>query len=254
MVTKFANAQEAVAYVLGHSFQQPLGKAFEIKKSYRRPDGSLGIEGWISTPTRDIEKDVIEPESFAGDGFRDYMRRGAPVSIEHNTRSLPVGYLLKSRLVRDGSVIQDEDNPKHQSEDFRYFDGGTGWYGLGVVYNEDAIAGINKGVISSFSWIGMPVDWDNLADGGRRFSKKGSIKPVIEVTVTAYPVNTTATMQIAKARGYGYRIDRKKMVELLANPLVVDAVVDILVPPGTSAAVIEEELKRHRQRLYGAKD
>jgi hypothetical protein len=250
---KFATAEEAVAYVLGKSYQQPLGKAFEISKSYIRHDGSLGVEGWISTPAKDIEKDVIEPESFAGVGLADYMRRGAPVSIEHQTRSLPVGYLQKSRLVRDGKIIQDVTNPKHTEdrEDFRYYDGGTGWYALGVIYNEQAMLGISKGVLSSFSWIAMPTDWEDLADGGKHFTKPGSIAPIIETTLTAYPVNTSATMRIAKSRGYRPRIDRQKMVQLLANPLVVDAVVDILVPPGTASAVIEEQLKLHRERAKG---
>lgn len=107
--------------------------------------------------------------------------------------------------------------------------------------------GISKGVLSSFSWIAMPGDWEDMEDGGKHFIKPGSIAPIIETTLTAYPVNTTATMRIAKSRGFVPRIDRQKMVQLLANPLVVDAVVDILVPPGTASAAIEEQLELHRQ-------
>lgn len=248
MTRKFATPEEAISYVLGKSYKQPVGKGFELSKSYRLADGSLVREGWISTPAKDIDKDEIEPESFSGQGFSDYMRRGAPVSVEHHTRSLPVGFLQKAALVRDGKFLQLEDNPNHPKADFRYFDGGTGWYGMVNVYEDVAIRGIVKGVLSSFSWIAMPQDWDDTEGGGRHFHKPGSIAPIIETTLTAYPVNTQAVMKIAKSRGYRPHIDRSKVISLLANPLVVDAVVDILVPPGTASAVIEEQLRQHRQK------
>ena len=165
-----------------------------------------------------------------------------------------MGFLQKAVLVRDGKILQAEDNPKHEKTDFRYFDGGTGWYSLVNIYEDIAIRGIVKGVLSAFSWIAMPKEWDDTEDGGRHFYKPGSIAPIIETTLTAYPVNTQAVMKIAKSRGYRPHIDRSQVISMLANPLVVDAVVDILVPPGTASAVIEEELKRHRDRLYGAKD
>jgi hypothetical protein len=254
--TKFMNAEEAVQYAVNASFKSPLGKSFAIQKSYVRPDGTLAIEGWISTPKKDIERDILEPESFAGPGLHEYMQRGAPISVEHNTRTFPVGYLQKARLVRDGEVIQDEVNPKQPAEDFRYYreeveaQKGTGWYALGSIYSENAKIGIQKGVVSSFSWLGMPVEWEPMADGGKHFVSKGSVNPILEVTITAYPVNTAATLRIAKSRGYVPHLDRKRLVELLGNPLVVEAVVGILVPPGTSSAVVEEQLRQYR---YGTK-
>ena len=247
---KFKTTEEAMAYVLHGSFKQPLGKGFELRKSYIRADGSLGIEGWVSTPAKDIEKDVMEPESFAGDGLHAYMQRGAPISVEHNTRTFPVGFMQKSLLVRDGKIIQQEDNPKHPVVEPRFYEGGTGWYGVGTIYDKAAAIGVMKGTVSSFSWLGMPVEWDNFPDGGKHFTKKGSVNPLLEVTVTAYPVNTTATMRIAKSLGYIPHMDRKRMAELLTNPVVLDAVVDILVPPGTASAVIQEQLEKHR---FGAR-
>lgn len=243
---KFKTTEEAMAYVLHGSFKQPLGKQFELRKSYIRADGSLGIEGWISTPMRDIEKDVMEPESFAGESLHAYMQRGAPISVEHNTRTFPVGFLQKATLVRDGKVIQEEINPKQKSEDYRFFEGGTGFYGVGTIYDKAAAIGVMKGTVSSFSWLGMPVEWENFPDGGKHFVKKGSVNPLLEVTVTAYPVNTSATMRIAKSLGYIPHMDRKRMAELLTNPFVLDAVVDILVPPGTASAAIQEQLEKYR--------
>jgi len=248
---KFASAEEAVAYVLNGSIKQPLGKNFAIQKSYIRADGSLAVEGWISTPQKDIEKDVIEPEAFSGAPLHDYMERGAPISVEHALKTYPVGYLQKARLVRDNTILQEEYNPKHPKEEFRYYNGGTGWYGLGTIFDKQAALGVAKGVVGSFSWLGMPVDWEQFPDGGKHFSKPGSISPVLEVTVTAYPVNTSATMRIAKARGYIPKIDRQRVAELLANPLVVEAIIDILVPPGTASAVIEEQLRKHRFGVKG---
>lgn len=249
---KFTTAEEAVQYAVNASFKSPLGKNFSISKSYTRPDGSLGIEGWVSKPVKDIEKDVLEPEAFSGPGLHEYMQRGAPVSVEHNTRTFPVGFLQKARLVRNGEILQEEINPKQPAEDFRYYreeveaQHGTGWYALGSIYNTNAQIGIQKGVVSSFSWLGMPVEWEPLADGGKHFTKKGSINPLLEVTITAYPVNTAATLRIAKSRGYVPHLDRKRLVELLGNPMVVEAVVGILVPPGTSSAVVEEQLRQYR--------
>jgi hypothetical protein len=71
-----------------------------------------------STPQRDIEKDILEPGAFAGDGLSDYFDRGAPISSGHNTKSFPVGSLQRAVLVRGGSIIQQEGQGA-----FRYFDG-----------------------------------------------------------------------------------------------------------------------------------
>lgn len=251
---RFINTQEAIEYLLtkaGGSLGTPIGKTFafsyspSMMKSTVHSDGSVDVEGWISTPRKDIQKDVIEPESFSGDALNGYMLRGAPISVEHGTRTLPVGFLQKAMLVRDGQVIQLEDNPRHPKIAFRYFDGGTGWYGLGNIYDQKAALGVVKGTVSSFSWIGMPNIWEDLSEGGRRFSKKGAINPLLEVTLTAYPINTEATMRLAKAAGYAPKLDTQSMLELLANPVVVDAVIDILVPRGHSRTAVESVIDEY---------
>jgi len=251
--TKFASVEEAAAYALrgirgSPVIAVPMGKSLnlEIMKYSVKADGTLDAEGFISTPDKDIERDILEPEAFSGEGLTGYMKRGAPVSIEHGTKTLPIGFMHKARLVRNGQVLQDENNPKHPPIDFRHYDGGSGWYGLVNIYDKDVLRGISKGAVSSFSWIGMPNEWDVLPDGGRHFVKPGSVNPILEATVTAYPINPQATMRIAKARGYIPQKIDPKISALLANPLVVDAIISILIPPGKVSAVVEEELKRLR--------
>lgn len=198
-----------------------IAKSMLITKAYTREDGTIGIEGWTSTNDPDMERDVIEPESFGGIALTDYFQHGAPVSTEHDTDSYPVGHLLKSVLIRDGKIFQEEVNPHHERENFQFLTDsltrkGTGWYSLGVIDEPKAIKQIAKRRVSSFSFIGMPKEWENLPNGGRHFKKASSINPLIEVTVSAYPINRNAMFRIAKARGYvgtqKYQIDLQDLV------------------------------------------
>ena len=185
---------------------QPLRKAMPSNLSIKayKIGADLAIEGWISTPMRDLEGDILEPEAFSGAGLSDYMARGAPVSVEHQTRNLPVGYLTRARLVRAGKVLQEEFNPKQAGGDFRYYSGGTGWYASGMIYDSELQKHISKGAVSSFSWIGLPVTWESLPGRGRHFKQAGSINPLSEVTVTGFPINTSASMHIVKGQTYEF--------------------------------------------------
>jgi hypothetical protein len=178
-------------------------KAILDFKSYRLPNGDMAIEGWISTPKQDLEKDIMEPEAFSGEGLYKYLQGVSPVSTEHNMKAWPIGHMQKATLVREGHIIQEESNPQHDSIDYLYFDKSRiGWYGALVIDDQVAIDKIEKGKVGSFSWVGMPRMWDEIPGGGRRFSKKGGINPLLEVTITAYPINVDAVMRIAKAHGY----------------------------------------------------
>lgn len=206
-----------------------IGKSISLLgKAYDNPDGSVTIEGWISTPLKDIEKDVLEPEAFAGSGLTEYFQRGAPTSSEHNTTDYPVGYLKKAILYRAGTgIIQEENNPRYDKAEFRYFDPlGIGWYGLGVIDDPKAAAEVRKGKVGAFSWIGQPNEWEDLPGGGRRFSKRGAINPLVETTITAYPINHAAIMRIAKARGYDtgkklYVLNLSDVADLVVRPVAV---------------------------------
>lgn len=236
---KFATPEQAIAYTLGKTLR-PIGKSNLMGKAYVNPDGTVDTEGFISTPIEDIEKDAIEPESFAGEPLYAYMHRGAPVSMEHQTKAIPVGVLRKAVLVRDGKILQKEDNPLYPAVEFRYFDGGTGWYGLANIDEPEVSKAILKGKISSFSWIGMPRDWEERPGGGRHFHKWSSINPLLEVTVTGYPINPQATMRLAKALGYIPQYTDEELA------LIADVVASILVPTGIASKVIESIISRKR--------
>lgn len=212
--------------ILGKS-QTLIGKDWLITKAYDQPDGSVAIEGWVSTPNRDMEKDILEPEAFAGDGFTQYFMRGAPISSEHNTNAYPVGYMHKAVLVRSGQIIQEENNPRYDRGDFRFFDSsGTGWYGMGTIYDQKAAQSVKKGSVGSFSWIGMPTEWEDLQGGGRRFSKKGTINPLLEVTITAYPINSAAMMRIAKAHNIQLEEEAPQKIYRISTADLIQAVVN----------------------------
>lgn len=247
--------EEAAEYILAKSGKPgvPMSKTFvfnssaSLMKATVRDDGSVNVEGWISTPNKDLEKDIMEPESFSP-ALSDYMRRGAPISVEHGTKSLPVGFLHKAVLVRDDKVLLSADNPNQEPIEFRHFTGGTGWYAIGNIYDQKAALGVIKGTVSSFSWIGIPRKWEKQPDGGRRFSEPGSVDPLLEVTVTAYPINTHAAMRIAKAQGYVPEIN---LAEIYAEPAYIDAAIDILFPHGLARdlinTVIGEQNAQYRE-------
>lgn len=195
-----------------------VGKSWLITKAWSNDDGSVNIEGWVSTNKQDAERDILEPETFAGETLDGYFQRGAPISCEHNTRDIPVGYMLKSALVRDGQIFQEADNFRHDTSSFKYFDGtGTGWYGLGVIDEPVAIKAVGSGKLSSFSWIGLAKAWTPIPGGGKHFSSQGGISPLLEATITAYPINTSAIMRVAKS--YGYAQNR-----LMLTPAGVDSI------------------------------
>jgi hypothetical protein len=227
-----------------------LGKEWIITKAYDRPDGSVAIEGWISTPIKDLEKDILEPEAFMGEGMTTYFSKGAPVSSEHSTTGYPVGYLLKAALVRNGVILQQEDNPLHDKTDFLDFNGmGTGWYGLGLVDEPEAAANVRKGKVRSFSWIGHPNSWETLSDGGRRFVERGAINPLLETTITAYPINVSAMMRIAKAHGFAVEPAPEDQPKVKVYSIPTQALIDLVM----NSQHVQEMSKSAMERAFRSK-
>lgn len=214
-----------------------LGKEWLITKAYQQGN-DVAIEGWVSTPMRDLEKDILEPEAFSGEALAGYFQRGAPISTEHDTKGYPVGVMVRSSLVREGQVFQEETNQKRQDADttYRYFDQhGTGWYGKGLIYDDKAKKGVLGGAVGAFSWIGMPRLWDDLPDGGKRFKTKGAINPLLEATITAYPINQAAIMRIAKAHGYTGEVKKSYKLDINA---VIEAFMEM------RSDIVEEAIRR----------
>lgn len=180
-----------------------VAKSALIEKAWTGGDGNVYIEGWISTPDQDIQRDVTEPEAFAGKALSDYAARRMPLSSEHGRKysgrqfgDYPIGHMQRVALVRDGQVFQDASHPTDPAE-FEHFPGsGSGVYGRGVINEHVAATSVAKGNIGGFSWIGKIADHEPLSGGGRRLTR---IDPWLESTIAAYPVNGNAKVLAARS-------------------------------------------------------
>jgi hypothetical protein len=169
-----------------------------IQKSWE-VDGVQYIEGWMSTPDRDLEKDVVEPEAFLGTPLSDYFARSAPLSLEHGTNALPAGHLQKAAIIRDGRVLQEEAHPTDPAEFGHLPTSGSGVWVRAIINEEPAVSTVRKGNVGGMSFIGNFTRSERLPGGGRRLLQ---INPLIESTVAAYPVNPKAAFtRVQKALG-----------------------------------------------------
>lgn len=191
-----------------------------VQKAWETEDGSTYIEGWISTPDRDLQKDITRPEAFLT-SIDGYFAAGAPLSCEHNTDDFPVGHVQKAAIVKDGQILKAVEHPT-DSADFEHFpNSGSGVYGRAKLTEQRTGFAVKAGNIRSFSWIGAPSKATPLPGGGRDFQE---INPWVETTVSAYPVNQRAVMLAAKAdstatQGDSMDFDMNKMVAELKAAL-----------------------------------
>jgi hypothetical protein len=157
-------------------------------------NGNLIVEGWISTPDRDLQGEVTLPEAFL-DASDDYAARGMPLSSEHNTKKYPVGHGQRVAIVRDGVVLKSVVHPTDPADDFECFPmSGTGVYGRFAITESEAAGAVYKGNVRSFSYIAKPVESEPLQPNGRVLKK---FAPWLESTIAAYPVNGKAVMTSA---------------------------------------------------------
>jgi hypothetical protein len=182
----------------------PVAKEFAAVKSFRAGDGEpLVIEGWLSTPDQDLEKDIVQPESFTK-SMKGYFRRRAPLSYEHKTDRIPAGHLQRGAIVRDGQIITESTHPtdphsfEHLQESMAETGTRTGVYVRGIITNEMVGKSVDQGDMGSFSYIANVTKFRYLPGGGREFLEQD---PWIESTVAAYPVNQNAVITVAKAYG-----------------------------------------------------
>jgi hypothetical protein len=182
----------------------PFTKEFTSIKSYQAGEGEpLVIEGWLSTPDQDLEKDIVQPESFTK-SMKGYFRRRAPLSYEHKTDRIPAGHLQRGAIVRDGQIVAESTHPsdphtfEHLAESMAETGTKTGVYVRGVITNEMVGKSVDQGDMGSFSYIANVTKFRYLPGGGREFLEQD---PWIESTVAAYPVNQNAVITVAKAFG-----------------------------------------------------
>lgn len=178
----------------------PKATSGSISKAWVGDDEVLHIEGWMSTPDRDLEKDITEPEAFKGGPLANYFTdRSAPLSLDHNTTGLPVGHLQKAAILRNGTVLETANHPTDPAEFTHLPTSGSGVWVRGVITEEPAKSAVLKGNVAGMSFIGNFTRYEPLPGGGRRFLR---IDPLVESTVAAYPVNTKAAFStVQKALG-----------------------------------------------------
>lgn len=156
-------------------------------------DGQLIVEGWVSTPDRDLQNEVTLPEAFL-DAADDYASRGMPLSSEHNTKKYPVGHGQRVAVVKGGKILKSVGHPSDPA-DFEHFPGsGDGVYGRFAITEPEAAGAVYKGNVRSFSYIALPVETEPLPAGGRVLKR---FQPWLESTIAAYPVNGKAVMTAA---------------------------------------------------------
>lgn len=196
------------AYPLFHEHQvvkaRGAGKATFglIQKSWSE-EGSedLLIEGWLTTPRRDLEKDITEPEAFVGGPLQDYFERSAPLSLEHGTNTLPAGHLQKAAIMRDGKVLETAAHPSDAADFTALPSSGTasGVWVRARITEEPAKGAVKKGNVGGMSFIGYYTQYTPLPGGGKRYQR---FDPLVESTIAAYPVNPEAAMKrVQKALG-----------------------------------------------------
>lgn len=171
----------------------PVQKATFVMKAWQE-DGSedTHFESWVSTPDRDRQKDIVEPEGFS-DVIDTYMANFAPLTSEHNMRALPVGHLCKAALVRNGNILKAAYHPADPAE-FQFFPGnGTGVYARGIVTEPGHARALAKGNMGGMSWTGN-AEGTPLPGGGTHYTR---VTDWLETTLAAYPVNPNAVVVAA---------------------------------------------------------
>ena len=192
------------AYPLFHEHQVVKAKATFglIQKSWSE-EGSedLLIEGWLTTPRRDLEKDITEPEAFLGGPLKDYFERSAPLSLEHGTDTLPAGHLQKAAIIRSGTILETAQHPSDPAEFTALPSSGdaSGVWVRARITEEPAKGAVKKGNVGGMSFIGYYTKYTPLPGGGKRYQR---FDPLVESTIAAYPVNPEAAMKrVQKALG-----------------------------------------------------
>lgn len=172
-----------------------------IQKSWSEGEDQY-IEGWMSTPDRDIERDITEPEAFLGGPLADYFARSAPLSLEHGTDTLPAGHLQKAVILRDGNPLEEALHPSDPADFSHLPTTGSGVWVRGRLTDEPAKSAVRKGNVGGMSFTGNFTRYVPLPGGGKHFNQPGAINPLLESTVAAYPVNPKAAFsRVQKALG-----------------------------------------------------
>lgn len=188
-----------------HGFHQhAIAKAFPAQmlvKAVENTDDVI-VEGWVSTPDEDLQRDIVLPEAFekAMDG---YANCGMPLTTEHQLypdaktlKRYPVGHGQRVAVVKGGTIVKSAVHPDDGAE-FEFFPNyGDGVWGRYRVTDPAAADAVRKGNVKGFSWVGY------AADGGASPRRpKGTLVKTLrhwaETTIAAFPVNQGSRIMAA---------------------------------------------------------
>jgi hypothetical protein len=206
------------------------GDLGEIFKSWFPTDEEARFEGWLSTPTLDREQDITEPEAFIS-AAQNYFYRMAPLSVQHGTQYLPIGHLQKAAILRDGKVLADFSNPTDEEKFQDLPSQGSGVWVRGVVNEEPGLSALRKKNVRGMSYIAKARSKEPLPGGRWRYTE---FDPWVESTISAYPINNDAVIDVVKAYD---NIPMEKLIpmpktleEILKDALVVKAAQEAPTP------------------------
>lgn len=191
-----------------------------IVKSWQEDEVTY-IEGWLSTPVPDLEKDITEPEAFL-DSMESYFARRAPLSIEHGTSTIPVGHLQQAAILRNGQVLKACMHPSDPADFTQLPTSGDGVWARAAVNEEPGRSAIRKGNVGGFSFIAQASRYEPLPEGRYRYTR---LDPWLESTIAAYPVNSQAVFSVAKAYGIPLE-ERTDMTPEEIHALIAKALTD----------------------------
>lgn len=179
----------------GQHEHEMVRKAFaSLAHKARLDNGDTVIEGWVSTPDPDLDKDIVEPGAFLG-AMDAYASVGMPLSSEHNVNAYPVGHGQRVAVVENGQIKKSSTHPDDPAEFEHFPSSGSGVYGRFVITEPAASLAVYKGNVRGFSWIGKPMEKEPLPSGGSRIKR---VEPWLESTIAAYPVNQRARVLAAQ--------------------------------------------------------
>jgi len=197
---------------------------FDASKAAAQIDGSLIIEGWVSTPDLDDGMDIVEPTAFTKAVIDEYMQKPI-VLFMHRYHDLPVGKTLALHVVPDKGL----------------------WASIQLLPTEsmgrDLILLVKAGVVKSFSYSyrvkKFTVDEETGIRTIHEFSK------LSEITVANLGMDFYATFE--EAAKAGVEIKSKELIEL-ARETLGDKYKSIGVQKGNNK-LNEEEKKAMQEQL-----
>lgn len=181
-----------------------IAKAFPgtvlIKALTDAPDSPLVVEGWVSTPDEDWQRDVVLPEAFMK-ALPGYASVGMPLTTEHQMfpdknglKRYPVGHGQRIAIYKAGQVVAEATHPTDAAEFENIPAGGDGVWGRFLITEQEAGGAVRKGNVRGFSFIAVPGSEQPRSPKGRLITE---IRQWAECTIAAFPVNQSARILAA---------------------------------------------------------